>query len=110
MPEIRSSGLKTPIVLVGTQSDLRTDVKVRHSSFSHRLSFVTRPYTDYVCRVFLMHRGSNITGYLCLGLCLEGAHLFVRDSGYYPSRNFLNYTSIGDFDAYKSREIDIVKT
>lgn len=50
-----------------------------HSSHAH---------TQTVCRVFLMHRGSNITGYLCLGLCLEGAHLFVRDSGYYPSRNF----------------------
>lgn len=28
MPEIRASGLDTPVVLVGTQSDLRTDVKV----------------------------------------------------------------------------------
>jgi len=28
MPEIQSAGLKTPVVLVGTQSDLRTDVKV----------------------------------------------------------------------------------
>jgi len=28
MPEIHAAGLKTPIMLVGTQSDLRTDVKV----------------------------------------------------------------------------------
>ena len=28
MPEIRSAGLKVPVILVGTQSDLRTDVKV----------------------------------------------------------------------------------
>jgi len=28
MPEIHAAGLKAPVVLVGTQSDLRTDVKV----------------------------------------------------------------------------------
>jgi len=28
MPEIRSAGLEMPVILVGTQSDLRTDVKV----------------------------------------------------------------------------------
>jgi len=90
VPEIRSSGLKTPIVLVGTQSDLRTDVKVCHSSFSHQLSFVTHPYTDYryVCRVFLMHRGSNITGYLGLGLCLGVITRLCEGFGVLPPSEF----------------------